>query len=372
MQLIRETASHSKREENLSIKTSSHMLNFKQSILENISVHFVGNSSEDEGVILSKEELVLDKEFVQGILTKYFLNSFKDQPYYHFTAEGDIEYNEVYRIVKEIFSGSKSFHEQSVRLAHHLYEQSDHPKIKSGEFYIVYFGACIVDEEQCDAIGLFKSENKDTYLKVFPENESLGLDHEQGININKIDKGCLIFDTKKEDGYKVCVIDNVNKTTLAHYWQQDFLGLKAWEDSFFHTENYISLCKGFVEDVFNSEHNVARADQITLLNDTQKFFDEKRTFDIKEFEEEVIKEEEVIGAFSEYKEQFKDKNEIAVYDEFQISPHAVKNNKKHLKSILKLDKNFHVYIHGNRNNMEKGFDEERNQHFYKIFFQQES
>ena len=31
----------------------------------------------------------------------------------------------------------------------------------------------------------------DTYLKVFPTEENLGITIEEGININKLDKGCL-------------------------------------------------------------------------------------------------------------------------------------------------------------------------------------
>ncbi|MCL4639824.1 MAG: nucleoid-associated protein, partial [Olivibacter sp.] len=59
-------------------------------------------------------------------------------------------------------------------------------------------------------------------------------------------------------------------------------------------------------------------------------------------------------------------------DGFEISGQAVKKESKIFKSILKLDKNFHVYIHGKREYIEKGFDEERGKHFYKLYFDQES
>ncbi|MDR0604368.1 MAG: hypothetical protein LBG80_08720 [Bacteroidales bacterium] len=38
---------------------------------------------------------------------------------------------------------------------------------------------------------------------------------EKGININKLDKGCLIFNTERENGYIVAVVDNTNKGTDA-------------------------------------------------------------------------------------------------------------------------------------------------------------
>lgn len=49
---------------------------------------------------------------------------------------------------------------------------------------------------------------------------------------------------------------------------------------------------------------------------------------------------------------------------------AVKKAQKHFKSIIKLDKNFHIYVHGDRNKLEQGTDEKGN--FYKVYFEKES
>jgi len=38
------------------------------------------------------------------------------------------------------------------------------------------------------------------------------------------------------------------------------------------------------------------------------------------------------------------------------------------KSVIKLDKNFHIYVHGDRELIEKGYDEAMGKHFYKIYF----
>jgi hypothetical protein len=59
-------------------------------------------------------------------------------------------------------------------------------------------------------------------------------------------------------------------------------------------------------------------------------------------------------------------------ENFEISAHAVKRQAKIFKSVLKLDKNFHIYIHGNREMIEKGFDEAVGKHYYKLFFDSES
>lgn len=42
-----------------------------------------------------------------------------------------------------------------------------------------------------------------------------------------------------------------------------------------------------------------------------------------------------------------------------------------LKSVIKLDKNFHIYVHGRRDLIERGFDEEKGKKYYKVYFDEE-
>jgi hypothetical protein len=74
--------------------------------------------------------------------------------------------NEVYAYVQEMFSDPDCFHARSQDLTRHLHHTSQHPRIKNGEFYVVRFRGLLVDGESREAIGLFKSEHKEPYLKV--------------------------------------------------------------------------------------------------------------------------------------------------------------------------------------------------------------
>ena len=47
---------------------------------------------------------------------------------------------------------------------------------------------------------------------------------------------------------------------------------------------------------------------------------------------------------------------------------AVKKQARVFKSVIKLDKNFHIYVHGNRELIEKGYDGAMGKHYYKIYF----
>ncbi|MDR0506725.1 MAG: nucleoid-associated protein, partial [Dysgonamonadaceae bacterium] len=191
--------------------------NFLEAKIYNFCVHKVGNKVADEGCVLSKNTVVVNQE-LKKLLTHYFVSPFKSSEYFNFYHDIDINMNEVFVCASKIFANPETLLEQSVNLAKHLYEQSTHPKIKGGEFYTVYFKDCIIDGETVDAIGLFKSENKDTFLKVFPKGEGFEIESEKGININKLDKGCLIFNTERENGYIVAVVDNTNKGVEAQYW----------------------------------------------------------------------------------------------------------------------------------------------------------
>jgi hypothetical protein len=55
-----------------------------------------------------------------------------------------------------------------------------------------------------------------------------------------------------------------------------------------------------------------------------------------------------------------------------ISGTAVKKQARVFKSVLKLDKNFHIYIHGNKELIEKGYDEQLQMNYYKVYFKEEN
>ena len=114
------------------------MIVTEQVRLHNIAIHKAGNKQRDEPLHLSKSELKLD-DAVKDLLLKYFLSPFKSTEYFHLFHESDINLNEVYSFTTKIFDDPKSLFKQSVNLAKHLYEQSTHPKIKEGEFYVTYF-----------------------------------------------------------------------------------------------------------------------------------------------------------------------------------------------------------------------------------------
>ncbi len=83
-----------------------------------------------------------------------------------------------------------------------------------------------------------KSENKETILKLDSIKDGYKLTDIAGININKLDKGCLIFNTDKANGFQVSIIDNTNKSDEAKYWRDDFLSVQPKKNEYHQTNNF--------------------------------------------------------------------------------------------------------------------------------------
>lgn len=346
------------------------MINFTKTKLEEIAIHEVGNKSRDEGLALSTELIdYIDKE-TENYLLKYFFSSFNNSEVYNFSHPSDISLNEVFVFATKIFSTPDSFFDESINIAKHLYENSTHPKVNAGELSICYFRNCSFDGTECDAIGIFKTEEKDVFLKFNSSKNNYRINHEKGIDINKLDKGCLIFNIEKDTGYNVCIVDS-NRANDTQYWKNDFLNIKPASDDYHFTKDFLSLTKSFVTGQFQTEFEGTKADQIDLLNRSVEYFKSRESFNKNEFEVEVFKEPGIINSFQNFDSTYRQQKEIEIDDDFSISSQAVKKQARVFKSVLKLDNNFHIYIHGNKDLIEHGVDKDGRK-YYKIYFEVES
>ncbi|MCQ2050735.1 MAG: nucleoid-associated protein [Bacteroidaceae bacterium] len=337
--------------------------------IESLALHWVGNQSNDEQCITSSKPFALTQEMNQ-LLTDYFIGSFKSGERYNFSSEtGDLSGNFVYKFVSNIFDNPDMLLDFSVDLATQLYECCDHPQIKGGDFYVVRFSGCSVGNEECDAIGLFKIENKDLFLTIEHDTENkFDMSAVEGISLKKVDKGCLVLNYERQKGYYVMVVDNSNKSN-AQYWVDDFLHLSRRQDAYFQTENMMHLCRNYLIEQLPQDFQVSRADQVDLLNKSMNYFAKSPKFDNQTFQERVLAQPELTNRFNNYRQQYEQDRDIDLGDNFDLNPDAVKKEKRAFKSVIKLDKNFHIYIHGNRDLIEAGTDEKGK--FYKLYFNSE-
>lgn len=281
--------------------------------------------------------------------------------------------NELYGHAKEIFNnGEADLHEVSKKIAQYLFDNSEHPNIKAGELFVVFIRDIIIEDELTDAIGLFKSETKQPFLKVSSSENNIELNYDHGVNTQKLDKACLIANTNEAGGFKLCVIDKTNKGEEAKFWKDKFLQIKPCADNYHFTESFMKATKKFVTSkAMDESFEVEKADKLDFLNSSVQYFRDNDSFNESEYANQVFKDEQIANSFQEFRKEYQSQNSLPIVDEFDISEPAVKKQSRIMRSVLKLDKNFHVYIHGDKKLIEKGYDEEVGKSFYKIYFDEE-
>ena len=337
-------------------------------MLSKIIVHRVGNKINQESLILSQEELQPDDE-MKEVLEDFFLKSFKSEEQFQFYSDTYLVNNPIYSSVSEIFEDREKFIYEAENVAQHLYDISENPRVQSGELFIVYFeGEENADGNKIDSIGIFKTENKNPFLKIYPKNEAFEIEKDYGIGLSKLDKGALIYNSSKETGFAVSVVDN-NKNGDLYYWFEDFLKVKQRDDEYFHTQETLSVYKDFITKQLPQEFETTKADQADFLNKSITFFKEKETFDFDEFTKEVLEDKNVIESFSNFKSDYEQEMQVSISEDFAISEAAVKKQSRGFKSVIKLDKNFHIYVHGDRKMIETGQDEKGK--YYRLYFEEE-
>ncbi len=337
--------------------------------ISDMVLHKIGSNCCQEGVTYSNEIIKLDKD-LQELLKTYFLRSFKSEEYYNFTHSSDINLNEIFHFASIIFKDKKTFLYVSKKIASYLYECSAHPNIKRGELYIVYFENCILNGETIDALGIFKSENKDKFIKIYDTSNGFGIEENEGISINRLDKGCLIFNSQKEDGFILSVVDNTNKTqgAEAKYWTEAFLHIKPRRDSFHQTNHIISICRDYSESPLLNQGKLERISFMSrvlnsLSNDCNN---------VEELTNTLFDNDEERHKFSEYIKQYSKSENLDLTGNISLNTEVLKKETRK-KSIIKLDKSFEIrLLTPSEKNIIKGFDSERNQFFYTFFFNHES
>lgn len=346
------------------------MVNFIDATIEGIAIHKVGNKLRDEGVSMSDNLLTIEPED-RIHLMDFFCRPFpKSDQVFNLYHANDLSFNIVNSVAFDCFSGNSTLLASSQILARHLYDVSQHLKIRGGEFYVVRFKDVVFEGEYCRAIGLYKSDNREMYAKVSIGGDVV-MEFTQAINTHHLDQAALIIESVKDQGYEVVFSEIHNRFNL-QIWKDEFIQVKIRNDAYQQTSNLIKITKQFIVDKMDDMFELEKVDKIDMLNKTGQYFKEHETYDQEEFMDVVFgSNEKVVALFTDYKHAFTEEFEIPIKSSFDISDKAVKKVQTSLKSVIKLDKNAHIYLHGKRDIIEKGFDEQKGMNFYKVYFENE-
>lgn len=350
----------------ISMPSTVHL---KDAHLTSMGLAKVGNQLREEPLQTSKQLCHFDEEEAE-LLTICFLKSFRSLELHQFAV---LEANAVYGHAKTIFENKEELLARSSEIAQHLYTESRHPNIKSGDLCVGLLENLIVNGEPTQGLCIIKSESKVPFLQIAVKDDDLCLVTQEGIYPDKIDKGCLIVNSKVDEGYLVYVFDKTGGGT--QFWIRDFLGVQPSDGDDYHTRRYSEMCVAFAEKGLPDE--VKGEQRVEIANRAFDYMEENREFELDDFKKTALEEPELIEQFDSFKAEYEDEHGQELDDKFEVVKDAAQKAKKRLKARLKLDTGADIrfssgFVKQSELFLERGFDDDKHMKFVKIYFHEEN
>jgi hypothetical protein len=330
----------------------------------------IGNPQREEPLQTSKEVFeIAEKD--QETLTAIFLKPFKNLIGHRFTHHASLEQHELNTCAKAIFADEDALLERGIEIARRLYAKSNHPNIKAGDLCIALLKEAHVEGELVNGLCILKSDSVTPFLTITARNGDLRLSTEQGINPEKIDKGCLILNYWPEKGYYVLTFDRSGGDT--RFWVREFLGVEAVPDSAFLTNTYAKMAVSFLEEQKPAEDDDTPPwEAATAAKDALDYFEQRETFELQDFEREVLKNPEMISQFEEHRARVEEEQGRPLETSFEISKKDVTKAKKRISAVLKLDTGVEIHVKPAAGEeqpvLERGYDGRKGMKFVKVYY----
>lgn len=332
----------------------------------------IGNPQRDEPLQTSKQVFKID-EADQEMLTALFVKPFKNLLGHRFSHHSSLEKHEMNNCAKAIFASEDALLAKGCDIAKRLHSKSNHPNIKSGDLCISLIDGIEVNDELTQGICILKSESVVPFLSISTRDGDLQLSTEQGINPEKIDKGCLILNSFPDQGYYVLTFDRSGAES--RFWVRDFLGVQAVTDDAFLTNTYAKMAVSFLEE--DSSDDAPPWETSPITRDALDYFEGNDKFDLQEFEQQVLKTPDVVAKFAERRAKVEEEQGQPLEKSFAISKKDVTKAKKKIGTVLKLDHCVEIHLKSDflikpNPTIERGFDDDKGMKFIKVYYHKET
>lgn len=357
------------------------MIFFQDSSIAGIHANWVGNKFRDEGVSLKEKTILFgdmysveEKMHIEQLILTAISKSFiKYETLFQFREVNEaLELNDSYKALDRFFQGTDPLKYTTDNLTSLLHQYSVHPKVSSGIFLAVHLKDVQFEGEEVEAIALMKLSTemegldfrgKGDRYDIWPSGKIFGVEN--------VELSAIIINTDRESGYRI-LVQNASKSFEGFMWRDEFLQLEIVNDPFQKTTNFMKVYKNFVMEKLEESHEMDSLDQYELLNRAIGYVTENESMDIEEFNTTVIQDPEISVIFKGYLDMVREDSELEIPGYFPLSDAAIKKAKSAYKKVIKLDKNFHIHVHGKRELVEQGYDESKGMNFYKVYYEQES
>ncbi len=343
------------------------MVNLDNVEILNCIVHKIGShSAEEPNQYAQHQKTLSDSE--SAYLQKILLKPFKSViPVFEFITEGE---NTIATIVEKILSSEEDYVENTCAIAQHLFNQSVHNTTKPGYMFILYLGKVEIEKQLTDAVAIFKLEGHTTFLQQQINLNNTVLEFDQGLITKNIEKAALIVNYDSAKGLTIYSYEkNVGES---NYWNKNFLNAVRKSNDF---NNTFSLLDSYKDFVLNTETlaDVSKKDKLDLVQNSVAYVmdNSEATLKIDDFILNNIANESAQEEYRNHLDLYSQSKNIELQPEFNANKAAIQYHQKKFRSIIKLDKNFHIYVHTNQELMETGVDE-NGKKYYKLFFENEA
>jgi hypothetical protein len=355
-------------------------LNFEGARIAGLVLAKVGNPARDEMLQTSKRVLKVDEED-QEMLTAIFLRPFKSlgmqgHRFHHHTSLNKHELNEC---AASILKDDAALLERGCEIATRLYSKSSHPNIKSGDLCIALIEGIEADGGKKKAICVLKSESVTPFLSISAKDGDLQLLTEQGINPEKIDKGCLVLDHFSAKGYYVLTFDRAGSES--RFWVRDFLGVVPISDASLLSKRVAEMAVAAVAKTAGASSEDGGDDSPPweanrAANEALGYLKDHKTFSLAEFEEQALRTPEAKARFAAERRRMEEDEGVKLEEGFNISSRDVSKAKKLMKSVMKLDTGVELRLspkamEQKQSVVETGFDDERGMKFVKVYYRRD-
>jgi hypothetical protein len=333
----------------------------------------VGHPQRDEPLHTSREVFTV-QDGDQPALTAIFLKPFKNLTAHRFSHHASLDHHEMHTSAAAVFAADGALLEKGREIAKRLYAKSSHPNIKAGDLCISLIKDIEVDGAMTSGICILKSESVVPFLSISTRDGDLHLHTEQGINPEKIDKGCLILNHLAQKGYYVLTFDRSGSDS--RFWVRDFLGVVPVTDSPFLTNKFAGMAVSFLEQEKKTaprDDDSPPWDDCHAGRDALAFFEAKDQFSLQEFEEQVLKTPDAAAKFAAHRARIEEEQGQRFDDSFEISKKDVTKAGRKIGAVMKLDTGVEIrlkpaVIANPTSVLEYGFDKARKMKFLKIYF----
>lgn len=338
------------------------MIQCSNSNIQLLKINYVGNRISGEKVTISKEIIQCD-DLTKGLVGHYLLSGIEYHQLYKFTHSEGVDYNKVYSLVSEVFKDNTSFDNIANELSYLLYDRTNDKLIPGGYLFVVYMKDCMVDGVETDALGIFKAETRDIFLKLTSKGTDISLSSEQGFAMNKVDKGCVIFNMEGKDGYRISIINKSHTKASVKYWNDNFLRCVPVAGDYLNTQAVLKAIGQFIK-----EQELGQLEKTFLLNKSLQEV-RKDSVNVSELLSIVASDDAGKNRIQEFFSSYTGENEQLPET---VKPDMTALKKTRLKSVLKLDDNFEIVFHGGENRIETGVDEATGMKYIKLLYEFDS